>query len=61
MIQVHLKQGGNVTVDSAKKGEWRIKYHGSVQMVEVSESMHANQTKYISIPIENVLFIKEIV
>ncbi len=66
MIKVHLKQGGSVIVPSDKKGEWKIKYHGFVRLLQVSKSSVELDTpdrvskKYFSIPMENVLFIEEI-
>jgi len=56
MIKVHLKQGGSITALSTNKGEWKIKYHGFVRFLEV-----CNIVKFFSIPMENVLFIEEII
>ena len=55
VIKVHLKQGGSITASSTSKGEWKIKYHGSVRFLEVHEA-----DKFFSVPMENVLFIEEI-
>lgn len=60
MIKVHLKQGGSVRVESEQKGEWKIRYHGFVRLLEMQRSkFDMSGTKYFSIPMENVLFIEE--
>jgi len=56
MIKVHLKQGGSISAESTRKGEWRIKYHGFIRFLEVYDGI-----KFFSVPMENVLFIEEII
>ena len=61
MIKVHLKQGGAIRVVSKQKADWKIRYHGSVRFLEVQELKPDTTMKYFSIPMENVLFIEEVI
>ncbi len=61
MIKVHLKQEGRVMVVFEQKGEWKIKYYGFVRSPEVKKWTPYKIEKRFSIPVENVLFIEEVI